>query len=132
LPLRQRRGDILPLAEYFLGSYAAVKGLPLDGFDADAAGKLREYDFPGNARELRYLVERAAMLCRSGRILAEHLALPDKRGPAPSLVSGEEQERTLLLKALEEARWNCRNAAQRLGLPYSTLRYKMSRLGIRK
>ena len=132
LPLRQRREDILPLAEYFLGSYAAVKGLPLDGFDADAAGKLREYDFPGNARELRYLVERAAMLCRSGRILAEHLALPDKRGPAPSLVSGEEQERTLLLDALEEARWNCRNAAQRLGLPYSTLRYKMSRLGIRK
>ena len=58
------------------------KGLSLEGFYADAAAKLLEYDFPGNARELRYLVERAAMLCRSGRIRAEHLALPAKTGPA--------------------------------------------------
>ena len=76
LPLRQRRADILPLAEHFLASYAAAKGLSLEGFDADAAGKLHDYDFPGNARELRYLVQRAAMLCRSGRIL--------RRAPRPA------------------------------------------------
>ena len=135
-PLRQRRADILPLAEHFLASYAATKGLSLEGFDADAADRLRAYDFPGNARELRYLVQRAAMFCRSGRIRAEHLALPAKSGPsrpAPSTSpSSEEQERILLLGALEAARWNCRQAAQQLGIPYSTFRYKMSRLGIRK
>ena len=132
LPLRQRREDILPLAEYFLAGYAAEKGLFLEGFEADAAARLQEYDFPGNARELRYLVQRAALLCRSGRVLAEHLALPAKSGPARSDRSGEEQERAILLDALEESRWNCRHAAQRLGLPYSTLRYKMCRLGIKK
>ena len=68
LPLHQRRDDILPLAEHFLAGYAAAKGLSPEGFDADAAAKLLEYDFPGNARELRYLVQRAAMLCRSGPV----------------------------------------------------------------
>ena len=132
LPLRDRRADILPLADHFLRDYAFAKGLSLEGFAAEAAGKLQAYDFPGNARELRYLVERAAILCRSGWILAEHLALPVKAGlPRPAGL-GEEQERTLLLGALEESRWNCRHAAQRLGIPYSTLRYKMARLGIRK
>jgi transcriptional regulator with GAF, ATPase, and Fis domain len=132
LPLRQRREDILPLAEHFLAGYASAKGFSLQGFDADASAKLLEYDFPGNARELRYLVQRAAILCRSGRIRAEHLTLPAGTEPVPSAVSNDEQERTLLLSALETARWNCRRAAQRLGLPYSTLRYKMCRLGIRK
>jgi len=132
LPLREHREDILPLAEHFLRNYASTKGRCLEGFDANAASKLREYDFPGNARELRYLVERAAMLCRSGRIRAEQIALPVKSAPPRSAAPNEEQERTLLLNSLEETRWNCRHAAERLGIPYSTFRYKMCRFGIKK
>ena len=135
-PLRQRPEDILPLAGRFLADYAAAKGLSLEGFDAAAAARLQAYDFPGNARELRYLVQRAAMVCRSGPIRVEHLAVPASTCATPAAlsrgVSGEERERTVLVGALEQAHWNCRQAAQRLGLPYSTLRYKMCRLGIRK
>ena len=93
---------------------------------------------PGNARELRYLVERAAILCRSGLILAEHLSLPETTETtdppaspeADSPTSDEDQERARILSALEKARWNRREASQILGMPYSTLRYRMQKLDI--
>lgn len=140
VPLRERREDILPLAEHFLARYAAPRGLQLEGFSADARDRLLGYDFPGNARELRYLVERAAILCRSDLILAEHLSLPETtettvppaspEGDSPE--SAEDQERARILSALEKSHWNRRDAAQLLAIPYSTLRYKMQKLGITK
>ncbi|MSS70958.1 MAG: sigma-54-dependent Fis family transcriptional regulator [Candidatus Latescibacteria bacterium] len=133
LPLRERREDILPLAGHFLSAYAAPRGVRLDGFSPEAGRLLTSYDFPGNARELRNLVERAAILCRSGQILPEHLNLPKGPGglpPAPSAQPDDHPERAYLLSALEAARWNRRQAAKDLGIPYSTLRYKMQKLGI--
>jgi len=133
LPLRERREDILPLAEHFLSIYAAQRGLRFDGFSLGAKDVLMGYDFPGNARELRNLVERAAILCRSGQILAEHLNLPEY---SVTDISSErarlddDHERAYILRALEDARWNRRQAARNLGMPYSTLRYKMQKLGI--
>ncbi len=108
LPLRQRREDILPLAEHFLSVYAAPRGLRSDGFSEEAKAALLNYDFPGNARELRNIVERAAILCRSGQILPERLNLPeysDSRITSRPAETGEdEQERTRILNALEEPR----------------------------
>ena len=132
-PLRERREDIVPLAEHFLSIYAASRGLRFDGFCTEARNLLLSYDFPGNARELRNLVERAAILCRSGQILTEHLNLPEF--PKVNLSSqphrlADDEERARILRALEEARWNRRQAAKNLGMPYSTLRYKMQKLGI--
>ncbi|MFC1718363.1 sigma-54-dependent transcriptional regulator [Candidatus Poribacteria bacterium] len=130
LPLRERREDILPLAEHFLSMYATPRGLSLSGFSSEANNLLLNYDFPGNARELRNIVERAAILCRSGQILVEHLNLPsDTAEVIPAQATGD-QERSYILKALEEAKWNRRQTASNLGMPYSTLRYKMQKLGI--
>jgi DNA-binding NtrC family response regulator len=138
-PLRERREDILPLAEHFLGRYATERSLKAEGFSTRTRDKLLGYDFPGNARELRYLVQRATMLCRSGLVLPEHLSLPEavpvariasETPKAESTTSAEDQERARILAALDQARWNRRDAAQSLGMPYSTLRYKMQKLGI--
>jgi DNA-binding NtrC family response regulator len=129
LPLRERREDVLPLAEHFLSGYALQRNLRFEGFSAAAKELLANYAFPGNARELRNLVERAAILCRSGQIQAEHLFLPSA-APVPA-VPREELERQRILQALEAARWNRRRAAQALGMAYSTLRYRIARLGIR-
>ena len=134
LPLRHRREDILPLAEHFLSVYASPRGLRSDGFSEEAKAVLLNYDFPGNARELRNIVERAAILCRSGQILPEHLSLPEyfhsQVTSRPAETEDDEQERIRILNALEEARWNRRQAAEILGMPYSTLRYKIQKLGI--
>lgn len=136
-PLRERREDILPLAEHFLARYAAPRAVQLDGFSPAARDSLLNYDFPGNARELRYLVQRSAILCRSGPILPEHLTLTQTNRPPAALeppppASAADQERARLLGALEKTRWNRRDAARMLAMPYSTLRYKMHKLGITK
>ncbi len=134
LPLRERRDDILPLAEYFLSAYAKTRGLYFDGFSSEAQKLLLNYHFPGNARELLNLVQRAAILSRSGQILPEHLNLSNPSGEVistPSVSSHVYKERTLILNALEKAKWNRRKAAQKLGIPYSTFRFKMQKLGIK-
>src|SRR4029079_4748001 len=63
-PLRERREDILPLAQYFLKRHAARCGKPRGGFTDEAAALLRGYDWPGNVRELDHAVERAVLLAR--------------------------------------------------------------------
>ncbi|MGA1790791.1 MAG: sigma-54-dependent transcriptional regulator [bacterium] len=131
-PLRERRSDTIPLAEHFLSNFIIGRGLNIDGFSKEAMDALMDYEFPGNARELRNLIERAAILCRSGRIQRKHLCLPES-GMDKSSVSDlpcEEDERPRILRALEDAKWNRRKAAKELGIPYSTLNYKIKKLGI--
>ena len=130
-PLRERRRDILPLAEHFLSGYATSRGLHFESFSKHAKASLLAYGFPGNARELRNLVERAAMVSGSGQIQVEHLAFPLEAGrSASSRRSDPKRERTDILRVLEETSWNRTEAAQVLGIPYSTFRYKMKKLGI--
>jgi len=133
LPLRERRSDIIPLAEHFLSTYMMGRGFTIEGFSQEAKVKLMDYDFPGNARELRNLVERAAILCRSGMIEPKHLNLQEwveEIHPVSQSTDDEEQERTRILVALEDAKWNRRKAAEALGIPYSTFRFKLAKLGI--
>lgn len=133
-PLRERREDIIPLAEHFLTVFTTSKGLPISGLTSEAKNLLLNYDFPGNARELRNIIERAAVLCKTGHISTEHLNLP-----CPALASSagrqtdsaSEQEKDFILAALEQAHWNRRHTAANLGMPYSTLRFKMEKLGIK-
>ncbi|MGA1842196.1 MAG: sigma-54-dependent transcriptional regulator [bacterium] len=132
LPLRERRKDIIPLAEHFLSTYIIGRGLQIDGFTQEARDMLINYDFPGNARELRNIIERAAILCRSGLIEARHLSLLKSSQDVPSFStrSGEEQERKRILDAMEKAKWNRREAAKLLEMPYSSLRFKLRKYGI--
>jgi len=130
LPLRERREDILPLANHFLSLYAEQRGTPPPRLSSQATEALRGYDFPGNIRELRNIVERAAMICRADEISLEHLAMPISEGEFPSPPSAED-ERTRIVRALEQARWNRREAAKRLGISYSALRRRIEKHGLK-
>ena len=74
-PLRERPEDIEPLAHHFLEKHAHVLGKPLKGFRRDCLDKLREYNWPGNIRELDNVVQRAAILCDGEEVSANLLSL---------------------------------------------------------
>jgi len=149
-PLRDRPEDIIPLAEQFLAAFAGGRGLAIGGFSDDAKAKLAAYAYPGNVRELRNIVERAAVCCRRGMVDGNQLALPDHGGthqardrsagdpPArvasavtDSLTVDQIQERGRIIEALTQARWNRRQASGLLGMSYSTLREKIARYALR-
>ena len=134
-PLRERLEDILPLADYFLGTYTARSGRSFDGFSEGAKSSLLDYQYPGNVRELRNIVERTAVLCppEVSLIGAEHLDIQAEaleEMPSQSDQSAPENEYEWIMQALEKTRWNRSQAAKELGIPYSTFRAKMKRLGI--
>ena len=140
LPLRERRLDILPLAEHFLNGYGESRGRRFAGFTEEAAARLTAYDYPGNARELRNIVERAAILSprsddKDGVVVDEtNLHVPGADGrvaQAPHIGNNAvDEERHRIVQALEANQWNRREAAKALGMPYSTLRYKIRRFEI--
>lgn len=134
-PLRKRPEDILPLADYFLEAYAARSGRGLEGFSEDAKSSLLDYQYPGNVRELRNIVERTAALCppEVSMIGVEYLDIQrdaSAKLPLESDKSVAENEYDRILQTLEETHWNRRQTAKKLDLPYSTLRFKIERLGI--
>ncbi|CAD5379760.1 Type 4 fimbriae expression regulatory protein PilR [Pseudomonas sp. OF001] len=142
-PLRERREDIPLLAERALARLAADCGLEPARLSAEALEKLKSYRFPGNVRELENMLERAYTLCEDDLIQASDLRLGD--APAAS-ASGEAAgqltqiddledfleniERQAIMQALEETRWNRTAAAQRLGLSFRSMRYRLKKLGI--
>lgn len=75
-PLRERVGDILLLAEYFLGMYAQRLALEMPSLSRAAASILEHYRWPGNIRELENVVHFALLVCCGPEILPEHLSLP--------------------------------------------------------
>ena len=134
-PLRERPEDILPLADHFLRAYTAKNGRVFDNFSDATKLLLLDYQYPGNVRELRNIVERTAVLCPPNVLLieVEHLdiqegALEDM--PSQSDQLADENEHQRILRALEENQWNRSRVAKKLGIPYSTLRFKMNKLGI--
>ena len=134
-PLRERLEDILPLVDYFLEAYITRSGRSFDGFSEGAKSVLLDYQYPGNVRELRNIVERTAVLCPAevSLIGAEHLDIqeyPSEELPSQSDKSAPENEYEWIMQALEKTRWNRSQAAKELGIPYSTFRAKIKRLGI--
>jgi two-component system response regulator PilR (NtrC family) len=108
---------------------------------AQALEKLKNYRFPGNVRELENMLERASALCDAELIQPQDLRLTEasNQGEAGShclaqIDNLEEHlegiERNLIMQALEETRWNRTAAAQRLGLSFRSLRYRLKKLGI--
>ena len=134
-PLRDRQEDILPLADHFLEAYTARSGRSFDTFSEGAKSSLLDYQYPGNVRELRNIVDRTAALCplKVSLIGAEHLDIQGEvleEIPLQSDQLADENEQERILRALKATRWNRRQAAKHLGIPYSTFRYKMGKLGI--
>jgi PAS domain S-box-containing protein len=142
-PLRDRREDILPLAENFIRHYNAKFKRSVQGVSHGAAAALLTHNWPGNVRELRNVIERATVLEDSEWIQLANLRiareegqpalaeLAVKAGDPSSDFSLEEAEKSLLRKALEKAGGNQTRAAVMLGITRDTLRYKMKKFDLR-
>jgi DNA-binding NtrC family response regulator len=127
-PLRERRGDIPALCSYFIDSFRAeVAGIRCANISKAALSRLEGYSFPGNVRELKNLVERAAYRCRSETIepgdLNIDLAVSDDTDGAGSFHERLDAFSSRLLKeALRRFGGNMRRAATDLGLSYDQMR----------
>jgi transcriptional regulator with PAS, ATPase and Fis domain len=143
-PLRERRDDVLPLSQAFLHEIAQGFGRPPAGISREAKELLLDYHWPGNVRQLRNALERAAILCEGGLITGEHLSLPGaKRGadavtaavePTPSTAAPagdlRAMERVAIERALQEARYNKAKAARALGLTRTQLYGRLRKYGL--
>lgn len=131
-PLRDRREDIPPLAQYFLGHHAERYRKSLVGFDDEALRTLLSHPWPGNVRELSHVVERSVLMSTGERIKPRDLGLGDGGGGGGRLedMTLEEVERLLIDKALERYTGNVSDAARALGLSRSALYRRLEKYGI--
>jgi transcriptional regulator with GAF, ATPase, and Fis domain len=141
-PLRARLDDILELADAFLAEIGETVGRPAAGIARDAKEQLLAYSWPGNVRELRNAIERAVILADGGLIRSEHLPLNVPRSSttrgddvsgAPFPAGGvnlEAIERSLVVKALTQARHNKTRAAKLLGLTRAQLYSRIEKYGL--
>ncbi len=136
-PLRKRQEDIPLLVKNILTRLADENATAEPSIDCDALKKIYSYPFPGNVRQLENTLERAMTMCDEGVISLDHLQLPE---PSQALQEiGDDQpleeyleqvERQVIIRALDQARWNRTAAAKKLGLSFRALRYRLSKLGI--
>jgi len=145
--LRDRPDDVLPLSEAFLEEIARGFGRPPAGISREARRLLMEYHWPGNVRQLRNTLERAAILCEGGLITGEHLSLPGAKPLAtqpvpvttPASVPAshdnggadlKSMERTAIERALLDAKFNKSKAAKLLGLTRTQLYVRLRKYGL--
>jgi DNA-binding NtrC family response regulator len=131
-PLRERRGDIRLLAEFFLKKHGRELKRPGLSLSVAALEALEQYEWPGNIRELENLLERAVVLAGGDEILAEELALPVFAASAnptasPFQAQLDAVEKELLRQALRDHGRDKRAAARAMGMALSTLYAKLKR-----
>jgi DNA-binding NtrC family response regulator len=131
-PLRERRDDIMPLANSFLGQHAERYRKQIAGFDETARERLVQHRFPGNVRELDHIVERAVLMTQDQQICASDLGLTNGGGESRNLeeMSLEEVEAFLIKKALARNDGNARKAAEALGLSRSAFYRRLQQYGL--
>lgn len=142
-PLRMRREEIPVLAMHFLTLAQKKHRTSITGFHADAMHALRRAAWPGNIRELRNVVERAAIMTRGTQIELSDIAGSLRDEPASSkapLIDSDlklkdqvrRYEAELILEALRDANWNQTEAARRLEIPIRTLAHKIQKFDLKK
>ncbi|NND68282.1 MAG: sigma-54-dependent Fis family transcriptional regulator [Halioglobus sp.] len=137
-PLRERTGDILPLAMHLLQRYDEGRGLRLE---RDAELQLLGHVWQGNVRELENCMQRAAILTQGNLITAQNIYFentmpfelqpqPVEEAPADSMLNGglKDRERQMIVKALQSVDGRRKDAAEILGISPRTLRYKLAKL----
>ena len=121
--LRQRRQDILILAEYFLKKHSSTHNQPVRLIGQKARDLLTQYHWPGNVRELEYCILRAVLFAEGDVILPKHL--PEEIQSPPKRTTIKEMEKELILKTLERMGNNRTLTAQSLGISLRALQYKL-------
>jgi len=142
-PLRERKEDIPRLVDHFLKKFSQENNKSFGTVSPEVMRLLVQYDWPGNVRELENIIERAVVLSTSGdlsRDLISHEVAPSapthKTNGVPAMDGkplGEildNFERDVILQMLQSVNWSQTEAAERFGLPLSTLNSKVKRLGI--
>ena len=147
-PLRDRKGDLRALAQYFLEKYAKESGKEITKISSYAVDLLQKYDFPGNVRELENLIERSVALSSTNIILPDSLSLSihkrrwiegikSQRFDLDEVENGvslekilEDIEKAYLEKALKCTHGNKNNAADLLGISLRSFRYRCSKMGV--
>jgi DNA-binding NtrC family response regulator len=131
-PLRDRREDIMSLANSFLRQHAQRYRKQIGGFDETARERLMQHPFPGNVRELDHVIERAVLMTPGPQIKSNDLGLTTGRDDSTRLedMSLEEVEAFLIKKALARADGNARRAAEALGLSRSAFYRRLQQYGL--
>jgi two-component system response regulator PilR (NtrC family) len=141
-PLRERREDLSLLIDHILNRLAYSLDSASFELASEALLRLKQYNFPGNIRELENILQRAVTLIDGHIIQAEDLKLKQilpssNQSAAHQLEPGqsleeylEDIERDILKKTLEENRWNKTAAAEQLGMSFRSMRYRLKKLDI--
>jgi formate hydrogenlyase transcriptional activator len=134
-PLRERVQCIPQLTEFFVAKFAAQLNKPIDSIPDEVIEVLKAYDWPGNIRELQNFIERAVLFSPGSalRVPLDLVKQTVKRGSESAARTLADADREHIVETLERANWligGQDGAANRLGLPRTTLIYKMRKLGI--
>jgi DNA-binding NtrC family response regulator len=146
-PLRERKVDIPPIAYHFLKQFNERMGKNIGGFNDEAIGRLTEYEWPGNVRQLRNVIERAVILCENDQISLGELPLLDdveqlmEHTPATNeefkrlkkeirQKAINKVERNFVLNALMQNDWNVTRAAEKVGLQRTNFQNLMKKHSI--
>jgi formate hydrogenlyase transcriptional activator len=132
-PLRERKEDILPLADYFVQKFARQQGKSIDHITDEAIELLTCYDWPGNIRELQNVIERAVIITKGPELTLGTMELMKQTSDSGSNKTLAAAEKAHIMATLQETNWvvgGRRGAAAQLGLPRTTLITMMQRHGI--
>jgi len=124
-PLRERRSEIPLLVNYFIKLYSEKMNKMVKGCSDTFLNKLKSYTFPGNVRELENIIERAVILARGDILEGYDLPEFNEKLVGDTDLDIKNNEKQLILKALEEARYNKTKAAEILGISRRTLHNKI-------
>jgi DNA-binding NtrC family response regulator len=144
-PLRERKEDIIPLAKHFIETYKREFAKHVGGISPEAEKLIINYNWPGNIRELKNVIERAIILGNEDVLAVAHLPTEitscSPTIPVSSVVTFklppegidiEEVEKELIRQALENNDWNQSKAAKKLNLGVDAFRYRMKKFGFLK
>lgn len=142
-PLRERRDDIIQIAMHFILNFNREFNKQVTGISKEAEGLLVDYQWPGNIRELKNVIERALILGTGELLTVEHLPVEiastvHVNTPShcfilpPEGVDIDEVEKDLIRQALETTEWNQSRAAKKLNLGIDAFRYRMKKFDLIK
>jgi Nif-specific regulatory protein len=137
-PLRERRTDIMLLADFFLQKYNEENGKQIRRISTPAIDLLVQYHWPGNVRELQNCIERAVLICDEDSIKSYHLppslqtsdSVSDHGNPVSFAAAVDNFERELIIDSLKKCQGNQTKAAQLLDTSLRIINYKIAKLNI--